>query len=176
VSPQFSSTNESWNNYRIPFRQAPSRPSKHNGREHLDVPRREVPPSPIKPRYNESSSPAGLASSLMSVFPTSSAARKLAPPAATKNASPLALPMPAVLRQPEEQTDNWDDDFEEGISFSKLQGIPHRYTSRMFHLIGSLSSQRSKSRRRTKNGSNPSRTTMQRRSDLPTVLLAQHPT
>lgn len=27
-----------------------------------------------------------------------------------------------VLQPPEEQTDNWDDDFEEGISFSKLQG------------------------------------------------------
>jgi hypothetical protein len=25
-----------------------------------------------------------------------------------------------VLQAPEEQTDNWDDDFEEGISFSKL--------------------------------------------------------
>ncbi|KAH8987236.1 hypothetical protein EDB86DRAFT_3065770 [Lactarius hatsudake] len=46
---------------------------------------------------------------------------KVAPPAAAKNAAPLALPLPAVLRHPEEQTDNWDDDFEEGISFSKLQ-------------------------------------------------------
>ena len=27
-----------------------------------------------------------------------------------------------VLQQPEEQTDNWDDDFEEGISLTKLQG------------------------------------------------------
>jgi hypothetical protein len=50
----------------------------------------------------------------------------VAPTAAAKNAAPLALPLPAVLRQPEEQTDNWDDDFEEGISFSKLQGIPRR--------------------------------------------------
>ena len=32
------------------------------------------------------------------------------------------LPMPFILQQPEEQTDNWDDDFEEGISFTKLQG------------------------------------------------------
>jgi hypothetical protein len=59
------------------------------------------------------------------VFPASSAARKVVPPTAAKNAAPLALPLPAVLRQPEEQTDNWDDDFEEGISFSKLQGILH---------------------------------------------------
>lgn len=30
----------------------------------------------------------------------------------------------AALQQPEEQTDNWDDDFEDGISFTKLQGMP----------------------------------------------------
>lgn len=29
----------------------------------------------------------------------------------------------AALQQPEEQTDNWDDDFEDGISFTKLQGV-----------------------------------------------------
>ncbi len=28
-----------------------------------------------------------------------------------------------TLQQPEEQTDNWDDDFEDGISFTKLQGM-----------------------------------------------------
>lgn len=32
------------------------------------------------------------------------------------------LPMPFILQQPEEQTDNWDDDFEEGISLTKLHG------------------------------------------------------
>ena len=31
-------------------------------------------------------------------------------------------PLSFVLQPPEEQTDNWDDDFEEGISFTKLQG------------------------------------------------------
>lgn len=33
----------------------------------------------------------------------------------------------SALQQPEEQTDNWDDDFEDGISFTKLQGmcVPH---------------------------------------------------
>lgn len=36
------------------------------------------------------------------------------------------LPMPFILQQPEEQTDNWDDDFEEGISFTKLHGQNHR--------------------------------------------------
>ena len=96
---------------------APSRPSKHGGRDHLDVSRQEQPASPSKTRSGD----ASLASSL-NVFPVSSAGRKVPPPATAKNAAPLALPLPAVLRQPEEQTDNWDDDFEEGISFSKLQG------------------------------------------------------
>ena len=36
--------------------------------------------------------------------------------------TPLGLPVPTILQQPEEQTDNWDDDFEEGISFTKIQG------------------------------------------------------
>jgi hypothetical protein len=44
--------------------------------------------------------------------------------------APLGLvekiqPLPSVLQAPEEQTDNWDDDFEEGIPFSKLQGRSH---------------------------------------------------
>ncbi|KAI0292680.1 hypothetical protein B0F90DRAFT_1920254 [Multifurca ochricompacta] len=129
---------------------SPSRPSKPGGRDHLDVSRQEFPTSPIKARFSEFSSspthPLSLASSL-SAFPTGSTAptaaavataaaaaaaaasatataRKVVPPVAAKNpAPPLALPLPAVLRQPEEQTDNWDDDFEEGISFSKLQAL-----------------------------------------------------
>lgn len=32
------------------------------------------------------------------------------------------MPLHFVLQAPEEQTDNWDDDFEEGISLTKLQG------------------------------------------------------
>lgn len=32
------------------------------------------------------------------------------------------IPLHFVLQPPEEQTDNWDDDFEEGISLTKLQG------------------------------------------------------
>ncbi|KAF8268543.1 hypothetical protein EI94DRAFT_1727509 [Lactarius quietus] len=97
---------------------SPSRPSKHGGRDHLDGSRQEQPASPSKARFSD----ASLASSL-NVFPVSSAGRKVPPPAAAKNAAPLAIPLPAVLRQPEEQTDNWDDDFEEGISFSKLQAL-----------------------------------------------------
>lgn len=34
-------------------------------------------------------------------------------------------PLGFVLQPPEEQTDNWDDDFEGGISFTKLQGKLH---------------------------------------------------
>lgn len=30
--------------------------------------------------------------------------------------------MPFILQAPEEQTDNWDDDFEEGISLTKIHG------------------------------------------------------
>jgi hypothetical protein len=43
-------------------------------------------------------------------------------PKAPKNLVEKIQPMGFVLQPPEEQTDNWDDDFEEGISFSKLQG------------------------------------------------------
>ena len=35
-------------------------------------------------------------------------------------------PLSFVLQPPEEQTDNWDDDFEDGISFTKLQGMSFR--------------------------------------------------
>ncbi|KAF9453114.1 Pkinase-domain-containing protein [Macrolepiota fuliginosa MF-IS2] len=34
----------------------------------------------------------------------------------------------ATLQAPEEQTDNWDDDFEEGISFTKLQALERTST------------------------------------------------
>jgi hypothetical protein len=33
------------------------------------------------------------------------------------------LKEPPALASPEEETDNWDDDFEEGISLTKLQGM-----------------------------------------------------
>ena len=38
------------------------------------------------------------------------------------NLAEKVQPLSFVLQAPEEQTDNWDDDFEEGISFTKLQG------------------------------------------------------
>jgi hypothetical protein len=56
-------------------------------------------------------------------------ALKAPQPAPGKPLAPVGLvekirePLAFVLQQPEEQTDNWDDDFEDGPSFSKLQGI-----------------------------------------------------
>ena len=47
---------------------------------------------------------------------------KLPPIAAPLGHIRETLPMPFILQAPEEQTDNWDDDFEEGISLSKLHG------------------------------------------------------
>ena len=94
----------------------PSRPSKHGGRDHLNVSRQEQRASPSKKHSRD----ASLVSSLK-IFPVSTAGRKVPPPATAKNAAPLALPLLAVLRQPEGQTDNWDDHFEEGISFLKLR-------------------------------------------------------
>lgn len=32
-------------------------------------------------------------------------------------------PLPAAMQEPEDEGDNWDDDFEEGISLTKLQGL-----------------------------------------------------
>ena len=55
-------------------------------------------------------------------------ALKPSQPGPGKPSAPLGLvekirePLAFVLQQPEEQTDNWDDDFEDGPSFSKLQG------------------------------------------------------
>ena len=42
-----------------------------------------------------------------------------------------------LLQEPEEQTDNWDDDFEEGISLSKLHGNCNCHLSNRFDLHNS---------------------------------------
>lgn len=91
---------------------SPSRPSKN--------PTRHVrPQSPTLQRYAE--------------IPTSTSVGSLASnPSGWKggsapNAKPIFVekiqPLSFVLQAPEEQTDNWDDDFEEGISFTKLQAL-----------------------------------------------------
>ncbi|KAJ7605514.1 hypothetical protein DFH06DRAFT_1067851 [Mycena polygramma] len=76
---------------------SPSRPSKH--------PVRGRPPSPVL-----SASPSAS---------TSGAWRAAAVPKPNIQIPPLAF----SLQPPEEQTDNWDDDFEEGISLTKLQAL-----------------------------------------------------
>lgn len=62
-------------------------------------------------------------------FASSNSGPKTANPPLARNAPvPVlghireTLPMPFVLSQPEEQTDNWDDDFEEGPSLTKIHG------------------------------------------------------
>lgn len=48
------------------------------------------------------------------------------------------VPAPAVLVvPPEEQDDNWDDDFEEGISLTKIQGIVNHISFDKVYLIRS---------------------------------------
>jgi serine/threonine protein kinase len=85
---------------------SPSRPSKHparatNGR----------PPSPIR---EITASPSS----------SSSGAWKAAPKQPQLAEKIQIPPLSFSLQPPEEQTDNWDDDFEEGISLTKLQGMP----------------------------------------------------
>ncbi|KAJ7758429.1 hypothetical protein B0H14DRAFT_3598399 [Mycena olivaceomarginata] len=84
---------------------SPSRPSKHparatNGR----------PPSPIR---EITASPSS----------SSSGAWKAAPKQPQLAEKIQIPPLSFSLQPPEEQTDNWDDDFEEGISLTKLQAL-----------------------------------------------------
>ncbi|KAJ6584573.1 hypothetical protein B0H19DRAFT_1105620 [Mycena capillaripes] len=87
---------------------SPSRPSKHpvrapNGRP--PSPAREITASP-------SSSTSGAWRAASSVVPKPNLVEKIQIP-----------PLSFSLQPPEEQTDNWDDDFEEGISLTKLQAL-----------------------------------------------------
>jgi serine/threonine protein kinase len=106
---------------------SPTRPSKHGGRAGGgDGP----PPSPTRPLHNKASvslfqhSVLGLQQSISTPM-----ALKAPQPAPGKPLAPVGLvekirePLAFVLQQPEEQTDNWDDDFEDGPSFSKLQAL-----------------------------------------------------
>ncbi|KAG6817006.1 hypothetical protein H0H87_000902 [Tephrocybe sp. NHM501043] len=95
------------------LKSAPSRPSKHPGRANARPQSPTRQPTDLPPPLTSSSGfhqPAG--------WKTGSA----------PNVKSLGLnlvdkiqPISFVLQPPEEQTDNWDDDFEEGISFAKLQ-------------------------------------------------------
>ncbi|KAJ8081011.1 Protein kinase of the Mitotic Exit Network [Marasmius tenuissimus] len=95
---------------------SPSRPSKHPGRG-------QHPPRPSSPtRASQSLSPP----EMMIPFSTSAGLIPSASGAPRKQSVGLVekiQPMSFVLSAPEEQTDNWDDDFEEGISFTKLQAL-----------------------------------------------------
>lgn len=64
-------------------------------------------------------------SSVLSAVRTSGPLQASKGPAGVPQMSHIreTLPMPFILQAPEEQTDNWDDDFEEGISLTKLQGM-----------------------------------------------------
>ncbi|KAF7299411.1 Cytokinesis protein sepH [Mycena indigotica] len=89
---------------------SPSRPSKHPGRNvsgRATSPTREVATSP-----SSSSNAQWRTTSAMHPKPTSNLAEKIQIP-----------PLSFSLQPPEEQTDNWDDDFEEGISLTKLQAL-----------------------------------------------------
>ena len=114
-------------------RAAPSRPARHPERRRTTS-ITDAPPSPTLPPVNMPSSLRpidAMNQSVASSAPTNT--RKPVPLNASKGPSSVpvlghireTLPMPFILQQPEEQTDNWDDDFEEGISLTKIQGMPH---------------------------------------------------
>ncbi|KAH9831359.1 kinase-like protein [Rhodofomes roseus] len=106
---------------------SPSRPARHPERRRMDA-----PPSPTLAPVNMPSSLRPIDSmnqSVASSAPTNT--RKPVALNASKGPSSVpvlghireTLPMPFILQPPEEQTDNWDDDFEEGISLTKIQAL-----------------------------------------------------
>ena len=107
---------------------APSRPSKHPARGRQSEVR---PTSPLGSPTDPMGASMMHASSLGMLQPSISAFKLgsnfTAPP--KPSSGPIALvekirePRPLALQSPEEEDDNWDDDFEEGISFTKLQGM-----------------------------------------------------
>lgn len=96
---------------------APSRPSKHPSR---------LNPRPQSPTHR----PADFAPSTSAISNSSGFHQPIGWKAGSApNVKSIGMnlvekiqPISFVLQPPEEQTDNWDDDFEEGISFTKLQG------------------------------------------------------
>ncbi|KAI0351403.1 kinase-like protein [Trametes cingulata] len=108
---------------------SPSRPSKHPERNRkLSAPGRPLSPLP---------SPTNMIASVQAAsslgVPQQSMLLAQRKPGSLPNPKPPVpgplghiretLPMPFILQQPEEQTDNWDDDFEEGISLTKLHAL-----------------------------------------------------
>lgn len=101
---------------------SPSRPSKHPHRGP-----RSRPPSPGRSPTDNSFKPSLPTSTSAGLGPSTSApsAWKLgsAPKANGIGLVEKIQPLAFVLQPPEVQTDNWDDDFLEEISFTKLQAL-----------------------------------------------------
>lgn len=105
---------------------SPTRPSKHGARPQVGGP----PASPTQATRDKPGisllqhSVLGLQQSVagpLALKAQSGVATK--PTAAIGLVEKIREPAPFVLQPPEEQTDNWDDDFEDGPSFTKLQGF-----------------------------------------------------
>ncbi|OCH90450.1 kinase-like protein [Obba rivulosa] len=107
---------------------SPSKPAKHPGRHRLPNARS---PSPTVSPIDIISSLQPLTSASLPVTSSMANIRKHGPLPGIKGPTvPTALghireqlPMPFILQAPEEQTDNWDDDFEEGISLTKIHAL-----------------------------------------------------
>ncbi|KDR82414.1 hypothetical protein GALMADRAFT_220413 [Galerina marginata CBS 339.88] len=97
---------------------SPSKPSKHPSRN----PR---PSSPTQHRSSDIPQSTSLPSIGSNAVPGPSGWKSAAAPSSKAgiNLVEKIQPLSFVLQPPEEQTDNWDDDFEEGISFTKLQAL-----------------------------------------------------
>ncbi|KAF9046366.1 hypothetical protein BJ165DRAFT_1527473 [Panaeolus papilionaceus] len=115
---------------------SPSKPSKHPSRL----------PRPSSPTQHRGSSDSLAPSSLVALggggppplVVTSKKTGAMPPVPVTKAGMGLVekiQPLSFVLQPPEEQTDNWDDDFEEGISFTKLQAMEKTTTEEDKHEI-----------------------------------------
>jgi serine/threonine protein kinase len=134
-------------------------------------------PSPI-PRSGSSgglsaSTSTGSAGSAGTILASSSSAWRLnIPPTAAPTSALAGVPRlvekPAVLAMaPEEQDDNWDDDFEEGISLNKLHGAAYDQSRLHWQILTSI--QRSK-RRRQRTRRRTSSRTMEGRFERPEAL------
>src|SRR6267154_2560286 len=106
---------------------APTRPTKKNGRNSVSE---GQPPSPTR-GGRDKPAVSLLQHSILGLQASTSGSSALKGPTTvqSKPSAPVALvekirePLAFVLQPPEEQTDNWDDDFEDGPSFTKLQGM-----------------------------------------------------
>ncbi|KAI6042650.1 hypothetical protein EDC04DRAFT_2657661 [Pisolithus marmoratus] len=105
---------------------SPTRPSKHGSRSQAGGP----PASPTQPARDKPGvsllqhSVLGLQQSVAGPLALKAQSNMGTKPAvAVGLVEKIREPAPFVLQPPEEQTDNWDDDFEDGPSFIKLQGL-----------------------------------------------------